>query len=461
MNSLFRLFHGSRMKQFDGMPGPTPSFPLGTLPGFFHGRQPWDVCANYERTYGGVTLIWEGSQPVVVVNDGELIRDVLITKRDDYWKDAPSSAFRPVLKVTEFNENGEEWRRLREGEPMCVAGFDQWLPTQAPVVRKVVSDHLLRLTAAPTAADLLPIMERMVYDVYNACCIGKQLSDSDCEAFYTTSNMATKRMKLENVLPKWLFFNPVSPRFWGAMRQHFGAYDQAVQEAKATLNSSANDLLHVCLRKGHSISDEQMAMYLGNIHAGGVFSAGTALVNTLYLVNRHANVANALAAQLRDLVKRKPEFDVADLDQCPLLEYALRESMRYYAPVPMFFRNVLKTRSTQLGKYTLPPNTVVYLVVQGVHRSHRYWDNPDHFDPERWAKAPEAKAYESDRYLPFGRGPRLCVGASLTMFCMKMMLAGIWSKARVDIDPSIPYRQFFHCGVAEPRDILGKFVLLS
>src|SRR5262249_30195163 len=94
MQRLFQLRFRSRMKHFAGMAGPTPSYPLGTSWDFRKG-QPWDVCAAYEKEYGGVTLIWEGGTPVVVLSDAELIREVLITKHQDYWKDAPGPAFRP------------------------------------------------------------------------------------------------------------------------------------------------------------------------------------------------------------------------------------------------------------------------------------------------------------------------------------------------------------------------------
>src|SRR5262245_37376355 len=121
LESLFRLFYGSRIKRFAGIPGPTPTFPLGTILEF-RGASPWDVCASYERKYGPVALIWLGSRPVIVLNDPDLIRDVLVTKWEDFYKDEPTKAFQPVLKKTEFNENAAEWKRLRLSEPLAVQG---------------------------------------------------------------------------------------------------------------------------------------------------------------------------------------------------------------------------------------------------------------------------------------------------------------------------------------------------
>jgi cytochrome P450 len=454
MQGLFRRRFGSRMKHFDGMPGPTPSYPFGTSWDFRKGT-PWDVCAGYEKKYGGVTLIWEAGTPVVVLNDAELIREVLITKHEDYWKDAPGPAFRPVLKKTEFNENFDEWRQLAQNDPLNMEGYDRWVLTQTPVVKKVVDEHLDRLTASSGAVNLLPVIERMIYDAFNACMIGRQLTDDTYRAFYRTSDMATKRMQLAMFVP---LVPPIDPRFYMARSKHFGAFEQAVKEARKDLHSGGNDMLRVFLRKGTNVPDEQIASYLGNIHAAGVFSAGTAVVNTFYLLGRHPEVAAKLHTQLTDSIRKNPG-DVLALNSCRYLEQVLRESMRYYPPVPFFFRNVVKTRSTQLGKYTLPPNTVVYIVVQGVHRSARYWEGPDRFDPDRWDNGPvPVDALEHDIFLPFGRGPRICSGATLAMLCIKVIVASVYSRLKVEIDPSIEMTQFFHCGVAEPKNVVGSLV---
>ena len=461
LDGLFRVCFASRIKQFKEIPGPPPS-PFDTLMTFLEaelGGEPlWDVFAGYEKVYGGITRIWAGSTPLVVLNDAELIKEVLVTKHKDYYKDDPVKAFKPVLESTEFDENGPEWERLRKSEPMSMEGFDEWLPKQAPVVKKVVDTHLARLTKSDQDVELLPTMERMVYDAYNECVVGQRLDDDAYRYFYITSNMATKRMQLEVILPKWLLPPPLDPQFWYARHYHFGAFEKIVAETKRYLYTDAKDLLHKYLQNGPDVSDKQIAMFLGNIHAGGVFPAATALVNTLYLLNRQENVkiANDLYEQLRG-----SDSDLRDVWQRPLLDRVLRESMRFLPPVPMFARNVLKTKPTQLGKYTLPPNTVVYVVIQGVHRSSRYWKDPDRFDPSRpeWENGTiDAKSLDSDYYFPFGRGPRICVGAALAMFCMKVMLASILSKVKVSIDSHLPYRQFNHCGVAEPKGIKGRFV---
>ncbi len=449
---LFRLAYGRKMQALAGVPGPTPLFPLGTLLEL-RGQVPWDVFAGYEKTYGGLTLFWTGGKPMLVLNDPELIREVLITRRGGFYKDDPVKAFRPVLKKTEFDENGPEWQRLRDLEPLSMKGFDAWLPTQVAAVRNTVEGTLPRLTASPGPVDLLPVAERLCYDVFNACAVGRQLGDEDYRAFYTTSNMATERMQL----PSWLLVPPLRPSFYRARSRHFGAFESIVREARANPDPAANDMLHVYLRQKPDVTDEQLATFLGNIHAGGVFSTGTALVNTLYLLNKNPQVLDELTSQVRALVRERPDFDAAALAGCPLVDQVLLESLRFYAPVPLFFRNVRKDKPARLADRELPPDTVLAVVVRGVQRSAKYWKDPDRFDPSRWAPG-AAASLESDTFFPFGRGPRTCVGAGMAMFCLRVMLATLLSRSRVVIDPNTPYEQFFHCGVGEPKGIMGKFV---
>src|SRR5262245_66339171 len=100
-------------------------------------------------------------------------------------------------------------------------GYSKWLQSQLPVVKKVVDEHLNRLTSSPDPVNLLPVAERMSYDSFNACMVGRSLTDETYWAFYRTSDMATKRMQLGLLVP---LIPPVDPRFYTARSKHFGAF---------------------------------------------------------------------------------------------------------------------------------------------------------------------------------------------------------------------------------------------
>ena len=116
LNGLFRLVFHSRMKPFEGIPGPKPVFPLGNALDF-QGKadRPWEVLADYGRQYGGMCVMWEGWNPVVILNDPALITDVMIDNRLSYYKDNPCPQLLPVLTDSSPNiNNGEEWAKKRK-----------------------------------------------------------------------------------------------------------------------------------------------------------------------------------------------------------------------------------------------------------------------------------------------------------------------------------------------------------
>ena len=442
------------MKQFEGIPGPVPCYPLGTL-WEFRRNNPWEVCADYGKTYGGMTLIWMGGRPTLVLNDPQLIGEVLITKVDDYYKDYPIKALKPVLKNTLFNLNPPQWTGLRKphSHPLLIEEYDQWLRSQFPVVKKVIDKHLTSMLADNNELQLIDRMQRLFFDIFNTVVCGPGFEDGGFENFYAISVMATNRMKV----PQSLLIPPIRPSFHKAMRLHYGAYEKAVMKARQKPDSNANDLLHVFLRQGTKIPDAQIVDFLSEFHAGGNISAAAGVVNTLHLLDGNPKIASELYAELAQMTQRKSDFDLAAMEQVPLLDHVLRESLRMIPPVVIYGRSVRKDRKTTLGDREIPPDTAVLICAQTVQRSASHWKDPDMFNPGRWAHGGvEANPIGSDYFFPFGRGPRICAGAEMAMLCMKIILASLLSRAAVKT--SGPFKGVLHCGVIETPELKGRLV---
>jgi cytochrome P450 len=454
LETVFRMRYGSLMKKFEGIPGPTPVYPAGTLGDFVSGN-PWDVCANYAKQYGGMTLVWFTGQPRLVLNDPNLIREVMIEKWNDYYKDEPIKALKPVLRNTLFNLNSPEWNTLRKphAHPLLIDGITEWYPAQFPVIKKVVDKHLQLMLESDRDVDLIDRIQRICFEVFNTVTCGPDFEDGGFDNFYKISEMATFRMKT----PQSLLIPPISPSFHQAMAAHYGAYARALAKAKQHPDPNANDLLQIFLRQGPTVSDNQIVDFLSEFHAGGNISSAAAVVNTFQLLNTNPDVAKRVYSDLSNMTRQKPDFDLATLDQHPIVDYALRESLRLMPPVPMFTRNVRKDKTTTLGGRELPPDTVVMVVMKAVQRSADHWKNPDQFDPDRWANGvAEANPIGSDYFFPFGRGARMCAGAQLAMLTMKTILATILAKATVKTSGS--FRDVFHCGVIEAKELKGRLI---
>jgi cytochrome P450 len=111
--------------------------------------------------------------------------------------------------------------------------------------------------------------------------------------------------------------------------------------------------------------------------------------------------------------------------------------MRLYPPAPLIVREA--RRVLRLGTETIGPGTFVYVPVYAVHRHEEFWDRPDLFDPDRFA--PEAvKARDRYVYLPFGAGPRICIGMSFALMEATAVLAVLLSSLRLRLRPGcIPH----------------------
>jgi cytochrome P450 len=141
---------------------------------------------------------------------------------------------------------------------------------------------------------------------------------------------------------------------------------------------------------------------------------------TLYLLSEQPELQERVAFEAQAALSSGASDDLPD--RLPLLRAILEESLRLYPPVPRFDREAVAADG--LGEHDVQPGDLVSIWPWIIHRHKKLWDHPDVFDPERFT--PERrKAYHRFQYIPFGGGPRTCVGARLAMAEALTILA-IW-----------------------------------
>ena len=174
----------------------------------------------------------------------------------------------------------------------------------------------------------------------------------------------------------------------------------------------ADDFLGGLIRALHDKFDEEEALALAVDNAATFYLAGhettaNAITWTLFLLSEQLDLQEEAAAEARAALAAGGA-DPALPERLPLLRRILEESMRVYPPVPRFDRQALAP--DRLGDDDIAAGDIVSIWPWLIHRHRALWDGPDAFDPDRFR--PEAKAARHRfQYLPFGGGPRLCVGA--------------------------------------------------
>jgi len=137
------------------------------------------------------------------------------------------------------------------------------------------------------------------------------------------------------------------------------------------------------------------------------------------------------------LMGRKPQAD--DIKNLPYTGMIIKEAMRLYPPVW-----VLARRSNEvsfIGDYTIPGGTTIIIPIYALHRNPNYWESPEVFDPERFAPK-VAKGRANYAYMPFGGGPRRCIGQHFAMLEAQLVLVTIAQQYKLELVANqsvIPY----------------------
>jgi cytochrome P450 len=126
----------------------------------------------------------------------------------------------------------------------------------------------------------------------------------------------------------------------------------------------------------------------------------------------------------------RPSF--THLDRLVCIRRALDESLRLYPPAWGFSRQA--TGDDDIGGYRVPKGSLVFLIPFVVHRRPKLWPDPDRFDPDRFTPEQEA-ARPKFAYIPFGAGPRGCIGIHFAMIEAQVIVASIAQRYRVELLP--------------------------
>jgi cytochrome P450 len=182
---------------------------------------------------------------------------------------------------------------------------------------------------------------------------------------------------------------------------------------------------------GQRMSDRDVADNLLTFIAAGHETTALALTWTLYLLSLHPDAADRIAAEV-EAVTGGGSLGAAHVDRLPWTRQVVQESMRLYPPAPAVVRAA--ARDVRLGAEVVRAGSAVYVPVYSVHRHRSLWDDPDAFRPERFA--PEAaRARHRFAYLPFGAGPRICIGSGFALAEATAILAVLARAMRLTLRP--------------------------
>ncbi len=182
---------------------------------------------------------------------------------------------------------------------------------------------------------------------------------------------------------------------------------------------------------GTTFSDKQIRDHLMVLFLAGHETSANGLAWIFYLLAQHPEWARRLLDEFNTVLGgRAPTL--ADIERLPTLDMVVKESLRIIPPVPGFTRTV--AHDFEVEGYTIPAGTMVYYGIYATHYTPDSFPEPETFRPERFAPDAERK-YSAYEYLPFGAASRLCLGMPMATLEMKLVLAIVMQKYRLDLVP--------------------------
>jgi len=366
-----------------------------------------------------------------------LVKAVLLDEREKFQKLAQIRLLAPLLGKGILTSEGADWKWQRQASaPMFrqqeLLGFvpafvratltviERWRAS-APGAAQPIDRDMTRATFDVIQATLLPSADRT---------LGSVLEES--MALFQRAGGWGQLYAMAGA-PHWL---PRPGMVSGArgtvlMRRAVAAMLRERRESEAKQGASPDDLMHRLMRardpeSGQTMNEEQLVDNLLTFYLAGHETTARALAWTLYLVAQSPEWARRLEEEIERVTGGKP-VESAHLERLVLVQQVLKESMRLYPPVPLMSRQCVAP--ARLDGIDIVPGATVVMPIYAMHRHAKRWEEPDAFDPGRFAPEREAKIPRY-QYLPFGAGPRICIGMAFAMLEATAMLATLLQKAR-------------------------------
>jgi cytochrome P450 len=374
---------------------------------------------------------------ILVVTDPDLIQQVLVDQADAFVKaDTMRRALSPALGEGILTADGARWRwQRRAAAPIFRRErLESFLPAMIAAAERTRARWL---AAAGRELDIAHEMMRTTFDIIVETMLsGHGSIDVDrVERGVTDHLAATGWLILLALLraPDWMPY-PGRRRAERARGYLRGELLRLAAERRQSAAEPRNDLLTLLLETsdpetGQAMTDRELADNLLTFIAAGHETTALALTWTLYLLNLYPAVEARVLDEIATVTAGQP-LVTSHIEALVYTRQVVHEAMRLYPPAGIVVRQA--ARKVRIGSEEIASGTPLNVPIYAVHRHRALWHDPDAFDPERFA--PEAvKARHRYAYLPFGAGPRICIGMTFALMESTAILATLLPAIRLGL----------------------------
>jgi cytochrome P450 len=393
------------------------------------------------REYGDTVSLRLPGRDVLILNRPEDIESVLLTQRTNFIKH--TFFWRHVAAIFGnglLTSEGEFWLRQRRlaapaFHPDRIAAYgdvmaayadrqaDAWEAGDGDGKSRDVHKDMMRVT--------MEIVSKTLFDVEV-----EEDVDAIGRSFDLVIREIAKRFRRPIRIADWIPL-PGNLRY----RRGVGLLDRLVKRVLAERRArpgDRGDLLSMLMAArdddGKPMSDRQLRDELITLFLAGHETTAIALSWTLFLLARHPSIEERLSREVGEVLGgRLPT--AADLPRLRYAEVVVRESLRLFPPAYVIGREAIA--DCVIGGYDVPAGTTIYFAPWVLHRDSRHFPDPETFRPDRWLDGSTA-SLRKYAYIPFGGGPRICIGERFAMMEGVLVLVTLLRRVRLEMDGPDP-----------------------
>jgi cytochrome P450 len=416
-------------------PGPPGHPVLGNLREF--AADTLGFATRLAREHGDVARFRLVNREAWLLSGPDAVERVLVTNHRNYvkhtffWRKVEAIFGRGLL-----TNEGDAWLRQRR---LAQPAFHH---ARIAEYARIMVDYTLDRIAGWSDGGEIDVRSEMTSITFRV--VAKTLFDAEvrgdvaeiAEAFDTGIEEIARRIRRPVLLPDWIPTRG-NRRYSRAVGRMDRLVYRIIDEHRD--GRDRGDLLSALMRvedeAGHSMSGEQLRDETITMLLAGHETTALALTWTWYLVSRHPEVAKRLEEEVAGLDGRPPGID--DLTRLPFTERVVKESLRLYPPAYSFGREALE--DDEITGWRVAAGATLFVFPWVLHRDPRFFPDPLRFDPDRWTDDFD-RTLPRLAYIPFGSGPRMCIGREFARMELVLIVAAIAQRFRLEWcpDPPVP-----------------------
>jgi cytochrome P450 len=401
-------------------------------------RNPVEVLARYNEAFGDTFRFYLGGlKEAIVTIDPAVIQHVLKTNAENYQKsEIQVKRMGHFLGKGLLTTHGEAWRTQRR---LIQKGFDRkQLDALSSIMQDSVAESLRdfdrQVLGGPV--DIYPRMMKITFAMVARSLFGARLKDEDIDLVSHTICQVQEFIVRQTLEP---YLNP-----WFAASGQLKKHEDMRTRADAVLleyirkrrsEPPGHDLLQTLMdarySDGEGMSDALILSESMQLLVAGHETSSNALSWLLYLLSSRPDCLEKVRQEFDSVLGEAP-LNHGDVPRFEFVTQVIQEALRLYPPFWMIDREAVQ--DDRVGEIAIPRGSMVIVYVYGAHHAPRYWQNPENFDTERFTKAAENQRTPFT-FLPFGGGPRGCIGGNYAMLQILMILNDLVRKYDFELAP--------------------------